>query len=106
METNEKIKSRSTEYKNLLSDTCDFETTIGYAKVVVYAIYESEKNIYFNMDMNIKGLVLHLRSMSISKKSKKLYFPKNGNSNYSAYYFDKEDIDTVGKALFPEVYNA
>lgn len=108
MATNERktktMKKNHVEY--VLSDTDDFEIKIGENECCVYGIYESEKYIYFSMDILIDSLKLHLRNMSISKKNNKLFFPKNGDSKYSSYYFNNDDCQELIEIIFPELFNA
>lgn len=98
------LKKNHVEY--VLSNTDDFEITIGGNKCCVYGVYESEKYIYFSMCILIDFLGLHLRNMAISKKSKKLFFPKTADSKYSSYYFSNDGCQELIEIIFPELFNA
>ena len=89
---------------HILEDTNDFVVKIGNTEWMFYSIYESEKYIYLNLDIQIESITLHLKAISIAKESKRVYFPKQANSKYSSYYFDKEDIDVIFGKAFPELY--
>ena len=106
MATNERKTMVANHVEYVLSDTDDFEITIGGNKCCVYGVYESEKYIYFSMCILIDSLKLHLRSMAISKESKKLFFPKNADSKYSSYYFSNDDCQELIEIIFPELFNA
>ena len=106
MATNERKTMKKNHVEYVLSNTDNILITIGGNECCVYGIYESEKYIYFSMSILIDFFELHLRSMAISKETKKLFYPKNGDSKYSSYYFFNDASQELIEIIFPELFNA